>query len=121
MLLLFIGLSATNSLVMSTVGRRGHFALLQLVGATRRQIVTMAVVESLIIGAEAWAIGTLASLPAMLGVGYGLLGGALTISIDLQTYGWLSVAILTISVLSVAPTVSRLMRGNNIPGSLYAT
>lgn len=119
-LLLFIGLAATNSLVMSTAGRRGEFALLQLVGATRRQIVTMAAVESLIIGAAAWAIGTLASLPAVLGVGYGLLGG-LTISMDWPTYGWLSAAVLAISVLSVVPTVSRLTRGNSTPGSLAAT
>ena len=118
-LLLFIGLAAANSLVMSTAGRRGEFALLQLIGATRRQIVTMAAVESLIIGAAAWAIGTLAVLPAVIGVGYGLLGG-LTISMDLGTYGWLSLAVLTISVLSVVPTASRLARANRTPGSLSA-
>ncbi len=118
-LLLFIGLAAANSLVMSTAGRRGELALLQLIGATRRQIVTMATVESLIIGAAAWAIGTLAVLPAVIGVGYGLLGG-LTISMDLGTYGLLSLALLVISVLSVVPTTSRLARANRTSGSLSA-
>lgn len=90
-----------------------------MIGATRRQIVTMATVESLIIGAAAWAIGTLAVLPAVIGVGYGLLGG-LTISMDLGTYGLLSLAVLVISVLSVVPTASRLARANRTSGSLSA-
>lgn len=119
LLLVFIGLAATNSLVMSTAARRGELALLQLVGATPRQIVLMATVESLVIGAAAWAIGTLASLPAVIGIGHGLLGG-LTVSMDLQTYGWLSLAVLVIDVLSVVPTAGRLARGNRTPGSLRA-
>ncbi|MEP7330486.1 MAG: FtsX-like permease family protein [Terracoccus sp.] len=118
-LLLFIGLAATTSLVMSTAGRRGELALLQLVGATRRQIVMMATVESLVIGAAAWAIGTLAAFPAVIGIGHGLLGG-LTVSMDLRTYGLLSLAVLVISVLSVVPTAARLARGNRTPGSLRA-
>lgn len=118
-LLLFIGLAAANSLIMSTAGRRSELALLHLLGATRRQLVTMALVESLIIGAIAWAIGTLAVLPAVIGVGYGLLGG-FAVPLDLGTYGWLSLAVLATAVLSVVPTATRLVGGSRTPGSLRA-
>lgn len=118
-LLLFIGLAAANSLIMSTAGRRSELALLHLLGATRRQLVTMALVESLIIGAIAWAIGTLAVLPAVIGVGYGLLGG-FSVPLDLGTYGWLSLAVLATAVLSVVPTATRLVGGSGTPGSLSA-
>lgn len=118
-LLLFIGLAAANSLIMSTAGRRSELALLHLLGATRRQLVTMALVESLIIGAIAWAIGTLAVLPAVIGVGYGLLGG-FSVPLDLGTYGWLSLAVLATAVLSVVPTATRLVGGSRTPGSLSA-
>lgn len=116
-LLVFIGLAAANSLIMSTAGRRSGIALLHLLGATRRQLLTMALVESLTIAAIAWAIGTLSVLPAVIGVGHGLLGG-LTISMDLRTYGWLSLAVLVISILSVVPTAGRLAWANRTPGSL---
>lgn len=116
-LLLFIGLAAANSLIMSTAGRRGELALLQLLGATRRQLVTMALIESLIIAAIAWAIGTISVLPAVIGVGYGLLGG-FSVPLDLGTYTWLSLAVLATAVLSAVPTATRLVSGHRTPASL---
>jgi putative ABC transport system permease protein len=108
-LLAFVGLGAANALVMSTAGRRDELALLARTGATRGQLVTMALVESLLVAGLAWAIGTLAVLPAVLGVSAGLLGLAVPV-VDLTTYGVLSVAVLAIAVVSIVPTVALRVR-----------
>lgn len=99
-LLVFVGLAAANTLVMTTAGRRAELALLARTGATRRQLVTMAGVESLVVAALAWAIGTLAVLPAVAGVSGGLLGLAVP-PVDVLTWAVLSGAVLVISVGSI--------------------
>lgn len=109
LLLGFVGLSAGNALVMTTVGRRNELALLSRTGATHRQLVVMAAVESVITAAAAWAIGTLAVVPAVFGVSYGVLGTVVP-TIDLTTYAALSAAVLGISVLTIVPTVAVRLR-----------
>lgn len=104
-LLAFVGLAAANTLVMSTSGRREELTLLTRTGATRRQLVAMSVVESLVVAGLAWAIGTLALVPAVVGVSAGLLGAAVPV-VDLTTYGVLSLAVLGIAVASIVPTVA---------------
>jgi putative ABC transport system permease protein len=109
-LLAFIALAAANTLVMTTAARREELALLRRTGATPRQLVTMASVEALIAAATAWAIGTAAVIPAVLGVGFGLLGPSGP-RLDLTTYAALSGLVLLISLTTVVPTVARQLRG----------
>jgi putative ABC transport system permease protein len=108
-LLAFVLLGAANTLVMVTGRRRAEIRLYRRTGATSAQLVRMAVVESLLTGGVAWAIGTLAVLPAILGVGLGLLGPVVP-PVDLRAYGALSLAVLALPLLTVVPTVARLAR-----------
>lgn len=108
-LLIFVGIAAANSLTLMTAGRRRELSLLRRTGATRRQLFTMSVLESLIISAAAWVVGTLAVLPALTGVNYGLTGVPAP-RIDLPTYALLSAAVLFIPLLCNTPTVLRQVR-----------
>ncbi|CAI9412296.1 FtsX-like permease family protein [Nocardioides sp. T2.26MG-1] len=109
-LLAFVGLAAANTLVMTTAGRRAELDLLRRTGATRTQLLRMAWVESLITGAAAWVIGTVAVIPAVLGVGFGLLGASVP-GVGWTAYALLSVLVFAISVLTIVPTVVRSLRG----------
>ncbi|GAA4699198.1 FtsX-like permease family protein [Nocardioides conyzicola] len=104
-LLAFVAVAAANALVMATAGRRDELVLLRRTGATRRQLVTMSLVEALVTAAVAWLVGTVAVVPAVIGVSAGLLGFAVP-AVDLTTYGVLSLVVLVVSVGSIVPTVA---------------
>lgn len=108
-LLGFVGVAAADTLVMTTAGRRAELGLLARTGATRRQLVAMAAVESMIVAAVAWAIGTVAVVPAVIGASAGLVGATVPV-VDLATYGGLSLAVLGIAVLAIVPTATRAAR-----------
>lgn len=109
-LLAFVGLAAANTLVMTTAGRRAELDLLRRTGASRKQLLRMAWVESLITGATAWVIGTVAVIPAVLGVGFGLLGASMP-GVGWTAYAVLSLLVFAISMLTIVPTVMRSLRG----------
>ena len=109
-LLAFVGLAAANTLVMTTAGRKAELDLLRRTGATRKQLLRMAWVESLITGSAAWVIGTIAVIPAVLGVGFGLLGASVP-GVGWTAYAVLSLLVFAISVLTIVPTVVRSLRG----------
>lgn len=73
-LLAFIAVAALQALATSIVERRAEFELLRRSGATRAQLTAMLAVEAVFVGAGALALGVLAALPALAGVGVGLLG-----------------------------------------------
>ncbi|WP_028643204.1 FtsX-like permease family protein [Nocardioides sp. URHA0020] len=104
-LLAFVAVAAANALVMATAGRRGELVLLRRTGATRRQLVTMSLVEALVTAGVAWLIGTVALVPAVIGVSAGLLGLAVPV-VDLTTYALLSAVVLVVAVGSIVPTVA---------------
>lgn len=108
-LLAFVFLAAANALTMVTARRRSEFRLYTRTGATRRQLTRMSMIEAALTGALAWIIGTLGVLPAVLGVGLGMLGPVIP-PVDLMTYLALSVAVLVVPLLTVVPTVARIVR-----------
>ncbi|MDR3083820.1 MAG: ABC transporter permease [Streptomyces sp.] len=55
----FTSISVVNNLVMTTMERSGEFALLRLVGATRRQVARMMGVENVVIVLVALLVGSL--------------------------------------------------------------
>jgi putative ABC transport system permease protein len=73
-LLAYIMIAVVNSLVMATAARAREFALLRLVGATRRQIRAMLRRETLIIVSASVIIGSLTALSPLIGVSYGMAG-----------------------------------------------
>jgi putative ABC transport system permease protein len=76
-LLGYILVAVVNSLVMATAARAREFALLRLVGATRRQVRAMMRRETAIITATAVLVGSLAALPPLIGVTMGMTGNLL--------------------------------------------
>ena len=112
-LLAFVGLGAANALVLTTAGRRGEFRVLHRTGTTRRQLLQMLAAESVLTGVLAWAIGTAAVIPAILGVSVGLLGWAVPVA-DLSAYLVLSgLVVLTaigLTLLTGYRTISRSSR-----------
>ena len=99
-LIFFVAIAAANTLVMLTSARRAEFALLRRVGATRRQLTSMVATESLFVMVTALVIGTVAVLPALVGVAYGMLGG-LSLAIDWPVYGALAAAVVLIAGLAM--------------------
>ncbi|MGW4498888.1 ABC transporter permease [Micromonospora sp. NPDC004336] len=71
-LLGYLAIAVVNTLVMATAARAREFALLRLVGATRRQVLAMMRSESLIIVVAAVLIGTLAAIPSLIGTSIAL-------------------------------------------------
>ncbi|WP_295701720.1 ABC transporter permease [Lapillicoccus sp.] len=105
-LLGFVGAAAANTLAMSTASRRDEFALLRRIGATRAQVMRMVTIETAFIIATALTIGLLAVLPALIGVGQGLLGAPFPV-FDLSVTVALVVATVAIAILTVIPTAWR--------------
>jgi putative ABC transport system permease protein len=66
-----------NTLVMATAARSREFALLRLVGTGRRQVRRMTGIESVIVVGIALVVGSLASLPPLVGVAIGMTGSPL--------------------------------------------
>lgn len=99
-LIFFVAIAAANTLVMLTGARRGEFALLHRIGATRSQLTSMIVIESVFVMTMAIVIGTLSVLPALIGVAYGLLGN-LTLGIDWPVYWALAAAVVLIASIAI--------------------
>lgn len=102
-LLAFIFVAAANTLVMVTARRGSELQLYGQTGATRGQLVTMTLIEAALTATLAWIIGTLAVAPAVLGVGFGMLGLAVP-PVDLTAYLVLSAGVLALPLLTVVPT-----------------
>jgi putative ABC transport system permease protein len=109
LLMVFIVLGAANALVLTTAGRHDELVLLHRTGTTRRQLGRMLLVESLLTGALAWLIGTLAVVPAVLGVSAGLLPGQVPV-VDLTTYALLSLVVVATAVGATTATAAWAVR-----------
>ncbi|MEV7008347.1 FtsX-like permease family protein [Streptosporangium sp. NPDC051022] len=77
MIIVFIVISVVNTLVTATGARVREFALLRLVGGTRRQVRGMVRWEALLIGGLAVITGTLIATPTLMALSYGVTGSPL--------------------------------------------
>lgn len=102
-LILFVTLAAANTLVMLTGARKNELPLLKQLGATRKQLRFMVFLESGFVAVAALVIGTLCVLPALFGVGYGLLGGWAP-AVDWPNYGGLTIAVVGIALETMSLT-----------------
>jgi putative ABC transport system permease protein len=109
LLMVFIVLGAANALVLTTAGRHAELVLLHRTGTTRRQLRRMLLVESLLTGVLAWLIGTLAVVPAVLGVSAGLLPGQVPV-VDLTAYVFLSLVVLATAIGATNATATWAVR-----------
>jgi putative ABC transport system permease protein len=97
-LLVFVGIGSLNALALLTAGRVSELRLLYRSGATARQLRAMTGVEAVLTGLAAWAVGTVAVLPAVVGVSAGLLGFGLPV-VNLGTYAVLSGVVVGLPLL----------------------
>jgi putative ABC transport system permease protein len=108
----YIAIAVVNTLVMATGERRREFALMQLVGSTRRQIRAMMRTESLMVVVLAAALGVLVAGPPLMGISFGISGQVLpnispieSVAIvgSLSIIGLISLAIATRTAMRSAP------------------
>lgn len=109
-LLAFVAAAAANTLLTTARGRRDEFGLLQRTGATRSQLLRMVAVETAGTAVAAVVIGTVAVLPALVGVGYGL-AGAPASGFDPVSWTGFAVAAVVVAVVGVLPAAGRIARG----------
>ncbi|MEV0742234.1 FtsX-like permease family protein [Streptomyces sp. NPDC050549] len=76
MIIAFTAIAVVNTLAMSTTGRTQEFALLRLVGTTRRQVLRMLRLESLAIVLLAVVVGTLIAIATLTAFAIGMTGSA---------------------------------------------
>lgn len=115
-LLAFIALAAANTLVMLTTARSREFRLLHRTGMSRRQIVGMIGIEALFVVVLAIVLGAASSLPALLGIGWGLLGSP-QLGLDAAPVAALALAVVVIAFGSLTPTAMAMTRPRRTPRS----
>jgi putative ABC transport system permease protein len=108
----YIALAVVNTLVMATGERRREFALLQLVGSTRRQVRSMMRTESVMVAVIAAGLGVLVAAAPLVGISVGISGQLLpnvsplacaAIVGSLSVLGLITLAVATRSVMRTAP------------------
>ncbi|UZN05222.1 FtsX-like permease family protein [Cellulomonas sp. S1-8] len=105
LLLAVVAVGAASTLAMTTVARRDELALLHRTGTTRRQLMAMTMVEATITGVTAWVVGTVAVVPAVIGVSAGLFAGLPVV--DLPSYGIVSAAVVLFALVATALAARR--------------
>lgn len=70
----FAAIAVVNTLTMATAGRRREFALLRLIGTSRRQVLRMMRWESLVITMVAGILGSLISIVTLAAFSFGMTG-----------------------------------------------
>ncbi|MFC8193102.1 FtsX-like permease family protein [Cellulomonas sp. NPDC057328] len=108
LLLAVVAVGAASTLAMTTVARRDELALLHRTGSTRRQLMAMTTVEAAITGVTAWALGTVAVVPAVVGVSAGLLAGPPVV--DVRSYAVVSAAVMAFALVATALAARRTTR-----------
>ncbi|WP_243891202.1 FtsX-like permease family protein [Cellulomonas dongxiuzhuiae] len=105
LLLAVVAVGAASTLAMTTVARRDELALLHRTGTTRRQLMAMTTVEAAITGVTAWVVGTVAVVPALIGVSAGVLDGPPVV--DVPAYGVVSAAVVVFALIATALAARR--------------
>ncbi|MEV4097473.1 FtsX-like permease family protein [Streptosporangium saharense] len=99
MIIVFIAISVVNTLVTATGARVREFALLRLVGGTRRQVRGMVRWEALLVGGLAIVTGTLITAPTLMALSYGVTGSPLP-HVPYLTYA--AIAAITVALAYAA-------------------
>jgi len=107
-LLAYLAVAVVNTLVMATAERGREFALLRLVGSSRRQVRAMMRAEAVMVVTIASVVGTLIALPPLVGVSLGVSGQPIP-AISPVTYAAIIAATVTLGLIAIAiPTRARL-------------
>jgi putative ABC transport system permease protein len=108
----YIAIAVVNTLVLATGERRREFALMQLVGSTRRQVRAMMRTESVMVVVLAVVLGALIAAPPLVGISFGISaqllpniswGQSAAIAGTLSVIGLISLALATRGAMRTAP------------------
>ncbi|MDK0524944.1 FtsX-like permease family protein [Streptomyces sp. ML-6] len=103
LIIAFTAIAVVNTLAMSVSDRTREFALLRLVGTTRRQVMSMLRIESALIVLVAAVLGTAISLAVLTAFSIGMTGAAQP-SLDLPMFlGVLGLAALLTATATLVP------------------
>jgi putative ABC transport system permease protein len=100
---LYAFLSLVNAVAIGTAQRRREFAVARVTGASRRQVIAAAALESLGVGAIGIALGTAVVAACLLGVRHGIAG---TLSVAVLEVPWMTGATLAVAALAAAATTA---------------
>ncbi|WP_274558639.1 FtsX-like permease family protein [Streptomyces spiramyceticus] len=112
LLLLYVLIAVVNTLVMATTARSREFAMLRLIGTSKRQTRRMMFMESWVVVVTAIVVGAIIAIPPTIGSSLAMTGQpvpALTtlhwvgIAAFTAVLGWLSISIPTRSALRTRP------------------
>lgn len=106
----YIAIAVVNTLVMATGERRREFALMQLVGSTRRQVRAMMRTESVMIVLLAAALGVLVAGPPLIGISFGISGHLLPSVSPIESLAIVG-SLSIIGLISLAVAARAAMRG----------
>ena len=70
----YIAIAVVNTLVMATGERSREFALLQLIGSSRRQVRAMMRIEAVLVAVIGMVFGVVVAIPPLIGVSMGISG-----------------------------------------------
>ena len=96
---LYAFLSLVNAVAIGTAQRRREFAVARVTGASRRQVVSAAALESLGVGAIGVALGSAVVAVCLLGVRRGIAG---TLGVPVLEVPWVLGAGLTVAALAAS-------------------
>ncbi|MEU5839896.1 FtsX-like permease family protein [Streptomyces diacarni] len=112
LLMLYVLIAVVNTLVMATTGRSREFAMLRLIGTSKRQTRRMMFLESWVVIVTAVLIGVAIAIPPAVGCALGLTGQPIPhiqplawigIIAFVTLLGWLSISLPTRSALRSRP------------------
>jgi putative ABC transport system permease protein len=105
----YIAIAVVNTLVLATGERRREFALMQLVGSTRRQVRAMMRTESVMVVLLAAVLGVLVAAPPLIGISFGI-SGELLPNISLTESAAIIGALSVVGLISLALATRAAMR-----------
>ncbi|SHI64207.1 putative ABC transport system permease protein [Nocardiopsis flavescens] len=110
----FAAIGAVNTLVVSGFARARGFALLRLVGASRRQVAGMVAGESLATSCAAVALGTAAAALGLACTGYAFTAQAAVLSMPLERYLPMAAAVVGIGLLANLAPLAVVLRARPV-------
>lgn len=112
-LLAYLAVAVVNTLVMATAERGREFALLRLVGSTRRQVRAMMRAESVIVVVIAAVVGSLIAVPPLVGVSIGVSGQPMP-AVSPATYAAIIATTVLLGLVAIAIPTRTTMRSDPV-------
>ncbi|SMD24977.1 ABC transporter permease [Kibdelosporangium aridum] len=113
LLLLYLVIAVVNTLVMATGARAREFAMLRLIGTSRRHVRRMMTLEAGVLVGAATVIGTAVAIVPLIGLSVATTGRALP-SVNPLVYGMIVLATAVIGFSAIVLAARSAMRGRPV-------